>query len=53
MMPDLRRGRSNVVGREPSAEVWTIESQSAGHDLEEGGHDDAGIRHAINPLALR
>jgi hypothetical protein len=53
MVADLCSGGANVVGRVPGAKVGIIKSHAAGRDVEESGHDDAGILHAIDPFALR
>src|SRR5688500_5377354 len=53
MMADFRSGSANVIGRIPGAKLRTVKSHAAGRDVKEGCHDNAGIRHAIDPFALR
>jgi hypothetical protein len=43
-MTDLGSRRTNIIGRIPGAKLRSVESHSAGDDVEEVGHDDAGVR---------
>jgi hypothetical protein len=44
---------AELEGRVPRAQLRSVEARAAGRGMAERGHDDARVRHAHDPLALR
>ncbi|MNI85509.1 hypothetical protein D3C73_1425120 [compost metagenome] len=53
MMADFGGCGDDRRRRIPGAEVGTVEPHAARRDMEEGGHDDAGVGTAVHPLIAR
>jgi hypothetical protein len=52
-MTDFGCGGPEFIGSIPGTELGAIESHPAGGDVQESGHDDAGIGNANHPFSLR